>query len=173
VDHLHVVARANFTNVEGARLAVDLGSALGNDGFHHVVGSLGATGHEGRALTSAFLAAGNAHTHEHDVLGLEFLSTADGVGVPLIATIDDKVARLHELGESSDGRVHRLASHDEKDDLAGLLEGQNKFLIVLVALEGEVALGLSTLNAGVDLCKKPSDSYGERKRIKKKKGKLD
>lgn len=94
VDHLDVVTRTLVTDVGHTRTLLGLGGNLGEDGLDGVEGLSGTTRHEGRTVTSARFTTRDAHAHVEDTLGLELLGAADGLLVPLIATIDEDITRL-------------------------------------------------------------------------------
>ena len=88
----------------------------------------GAAGHDGRAFERAFFAAGNAHAHEAEALGVQILGAADGIGEVAVAAVDEDVVLFQERDQLIDEIVHGGAGLDHHHDFAGLFEGVHQFL---------------------------------------------
>ena len=125
-----------FADVGAARLAV---GSLGGDGFidrlDFRICVLVAAGHDGRAAAGAVFAAGNAHAVEVDACFAAAFAAAARVAEVRVAAVDDDVAGIEDGNKLFNHAVYRRASHDHEHDLAGLFQGADKFLQVVVAFD--------------------------------------
>ena len=149
MDHFDEVAGAIRANVGHARGAIDLGGDGFQDGAQGLPGLGRPTGHDGRAVQGAFLAAGNASADEVLAALGHFLFAANGIRKQRIAAIDDDVAVIHGIGKLIDDRIGGLARLHHDDGLAGALQGsdeirdglgRNKVSFVTVGLNEGVGL---------------------------------
>ncbi|KAK7369753.1 hypothetical protein VNO80_11797 [Phaseolus coccineus] len=127
VDHLHEVPRASLANVCDARSVLDLRRDFVKDVVDIVVGGLRTAGHEGGPVARAVFPAGDAHAKVEETFFGDLADAAFGVLVPLVAAVNDAVARLEVVGECGDGLVDGGAGLDKDDDGSGALEGQDEF----------------------------------------------
>jgi hypothetical protein len=119
MDHLNEVARAAFADpVAAGNAIVDLrGDGLEN-GADVGPRFRRATGHEGRTVPRAFLAAGDAGADEENSFFLQLLVPAHRVRIMGIAAVDDDVALFEQRHETVDELVDRLARLDQEHDAA-------------------------------------------------------
>jgi hypothetical protein len=73
-------------------------------------------------MASTLLTSGDAGTDEEEALGLESLSSADGIRVVGVAAVDDNIALLKVGNELVDEVVDGRAGFDEENDFAGSLQ---------------------------------------------------
>ena len=120
------------THIRHARAAVRLRAHLLHHVFDDVERRAVAAGHHRGAVTSALLAAGDAHAEVKKTLLRSVLLATLGVLVPLVAAVDDDIPGLHVLGETRDRGVHGRARLDKDDHAARLGEGLDELAHVLV-----------------------------------------
>jgi len=73
-------------------------------------------------MASTFFTTRDTRTYEKEALCLEFLGTADGIGVVRVSSVDNDVTGLKVRNELSNEIVDCLTGLDEKDNFAGPLE---------------------------------------------------
>ena len=105
---------------------------MGGDGgqelLHLGIGVLIAAGHQGRAVTGAFLAARDTQAHEVDVLLRAGVVAADRVGIVGVAAVNDDVAGLQVGHQALQHSVHRGTCLDHQQDLPGLFQNGAELL---------------------------------------------
>ena len=142
VGHLDVVAGAVLAHPVATRSAViHLGGNRLEDFLDQGPGLVAAAGHDGRAVTRAFLAAGDAGADEEHSLTLQVLGSPDGVREVGVAAVDDEVASL-EMGQHRlDEIVHCLPGLDHEHDLAGPLQHADHLFDRMCSHDTLVAVG--------------------------------
>lgn len=85
-------------------------------------GLLRSAGHEARAMSRAFLAAGDAGADEKEALSFDVLGAALGVGEMAVAAVDDDIAGFEMREQLIDEGVDGRARLHEQDDAAWALE---------------------------------------------------
>ena len=122
VHHFHIVPRAVVADVRAARIAVDLSRDRGKDRLHERIRFPLASGHDCRAVPSAFLASAHAGADVEDALLGKRLVAPNGVLEERVAAVDDEVPRLEVRNQLVDEVVDRIARFDHEHDLAGPAE---------------------------------------------------
>src|SRR5207244_13368703 len=92
MDHLDVVSGPIRTHVATARLAVDLGCDLAENGRNYFVRFAGAARHEGGAFEGAFFAAGDATANIMNSLSFEIVEAPLGISEKGVSAIEKNVA---------------------------------------------------------------------------------
>jgi hypothetical protein len=89
---------------------------------------IGTTWHDGRSVPGTLLTTGNTGTDEKETLGLELVSSSDGVRVVRVTTVNDDVALLEVWLELANEVIYGLSGLDEENDTTGGLEALAEFL---------------------------------------------
>lgn len=148
MDHLDEVAGAVGADVGDARLAFGDGGDRFENGLERDPGLGRAAGHDRGAEQGTLLTAGDAGADEVDARLAHGLLAADRIGEESVASVDDDVARLEDLGEGVDDGVGAAPGLHHDDGGARLLQGGGELGVVLRGDEagfgvlGEEGLGL-------------------------------
>lgn len=118
MNHLDVVPGSSLADPITAWRAVCLCGSLLEDLLDSGPGSSRTTGHHRGTVTSTLLASRDTRANEQQTLCLKLPSSADGVRVVGVTTVDDDITLLEEGFELGDETVHSVTSFDEEDDLA-------------------------------------------------------
>src|SRR5699024_4548681 len=128
VDHFDEVAGPVRANVRATRLAINL---RGN-GLQQLAQGLqslgGATRHYRWAVQYALLTTGDTGADEVKATSGDLLLAADRGLVQGVATIDDDVARVHEISELLDHGIGGWAGLHHNQRAARLFEGSHEGL---------------------------------------------
>ena len=153
VHHLDIISRSNGPTVPRTGLfwLPRLGRTAHKNGLDKIVGFSGTARHERGPVAGTFFATGNAHAEKEEAFFFQFVVAPHLVGKPLVAAVDDAVARLEVWQKGLDGEIDGLARLDEQDNLAGRGELGAKVLRRVGADNGEIAFLLGSLDGRLDL----------------------
>jgi hypothetical protein len=144
VDHFDEVAGAVGSDVGDAGLTVN-NSGDGLEDRTQGLPRLGrSAGHNRRAEQCALFATGDTGADEVDAGLTHGLLATDGVGEQCVATVDDDVAGLEDLGECGDDGVSTLTGLHHDDGGAGLRERCGELFVA--ACGQELCLGVLVEN---------------------------
>ena len=129
VDHFDEVAGAVLAHpVAAGGAVVHFGGDGLEDGLDVRPGVRRAAGHDGRSVTRALLAPGDAGADVKQPFGFDVLGAAHRIVIVGVAAVNDDVARLQMGDELLDEGVHRGAGFDHQHHPARTLEGAHQLL---------------------------------------------